>query len=166
VDQHPELDVICGHAWAIDRHDRHLRRIWSEPFGRRSTAYGAAVQIQPSTFIRSSAFKKIRGFNVDNRSNWDGELLIDLYLSGAKIGICDEFLSCYRLHGISITNSGKLEAQISAFGQRRFEMLLGRPCRWYDWLAAAMLRGIKHFSHPVALLERLRFGPIYRRGAS
>ena len=164
--EHPKLDVVCGHAWVIDRHDKRLRRVWSETYNRIPVAYGAAVQIQPSTFIRQAAFRKTNGFNVENRSNWDGELLVDLFQSGAAIGVCDEFLSCYRLHEVSITNSGKLEELIAVWSRRRFEKLMKRPSQSFDDSMSTILRLWKHLTHPRELMERLQYGPIYRRGAT
>lgn len=162
--RHPEVDVVCGHAYVTDRHDSRLRRVWSEPFRRIFVAYGAAVQIQPSTFIRKSAFKRSGGFNVKNRSTWDGELLVDLYLTGARFSSMPYFLSTYRLHATSITNSGALEVQAREESLGRFERLMGRPFCERDKPMALALRVVKHVSNPVALVERLRFGPIYRRG--
>lgn len=160
---HPDVDVLLGHAWIIDHRDRRLRRTWSEPYRRWMVAYGAATQIQPSTFIRREAFIRSGGFNVANRSNWDGELLIDLFRTGARFAIVDAFLSCYRLHPVSITSSGKLDQQIAIFSLRRFERLMGRPYAWYDRHISGILRLFKHLTQPKPLLERLRFGPIYRR---
>lgn len=164
LDDHPQFDVICGHAWVTDRHDNRLRRVWSEPFGRLPVAYGAAVQIQPSTFIRRASFIRSGGFRVENRSNWDGELLVDLFQTGASIGICNEFLSCYRLHDVSITNSGRMDDLIRLWNDRRFEKLMNRRPRSLDRGLAWMLRLAKHATHPRGLKERLMYGPLYRRG--
>lgn len=160
---HPEFDVVCGHAWVTDRQDRRLRRVWSEPYRPLLVAYGAAVQIQPSTFIRKAAFLRSGGFNVENRSNWDGELLLSLHQSGARIGIVDAFLSCYRLHETSITNSGALETRIRAWRRQQFERMMGRSFTRFDTHIARGLRMVKHISAPRAALERLSRGPIYRR---
>lgn len=160
---HPEYDVICGHAYATDAQDRKLRRVWSEPYRRLLVAYGAGVQIQPSTFIRRQAFYRSGGFNTANRSNWDGELLADLHLSGARIGICPEFLSCYRLHDTSITNTDKLDALIAAWSRRAFEKLMKRPRRNSDRYIAVALRLFKHAAHPQALAERVLRGPMRKR---
>jgi glycosyltransferase involved in cell wall biosynthesis len=160
----PDVDVICGHCWIVDPDDKHLRRAWSEPFTRLSSAYGAAVQIQPSTFFRQAAFRRTKGFNVENRSNWDGELLVDLFLSGARIEIIDAFLSYYRLHEVSITNSGTLSDLMAIAFQRRFEKLMGRKWNRLDSLIALMLRAAKHIRNPQALAERLALGPVYLRG--
>ena len=161
---HPEYDVICGHAWVTDRDDKRLRRVWSEPYRRIAVAYGAAVQIQPSTFIRRQAYIKSGGFNADNKSGWDGELLDELYLSGASIGIIDEFISTYRLHGGSITNSGRLLAQMKKGREVRFERLMQRPSLPYDKYVSLLFRLWKHMNSPLATWERIAHGPIFNRG--
>lgn len=159
-----DVGVVCGHAWIIDNNDVRLRRVWSEPFGRLMVAYGAAIQIQPSTFIRRDVFVASDGFNIDNRSNWDGELLVDLFLSNVRIKIIDEFLSCYRLHSVSITNSGKLGYLIEVYGKRRFEKLVGRRYYSVDKFIAILFHLLKYLSRPRAFLERIRYGSVYRRG--
>lgn len=161
---HPEYDVICGHGYATDAADTKIRRIWSEPFRPLFVAHGMAVQIQPSTFIRAAAFRKAGGFNIENRSNWDGELMADLHLSGARIGIIPEFLSCYRLHDESITNTDKLDALIAIWRKRVFEKLMRRPRRGLDRPVALSLRLLKHALQPQALAERLTRGRMRKRG--
>lgn len=161
---HPDYDVICGHAWVTDRHDKRLRRVWSEPYRRLSVAYGASVQIQPSTFIRRDAFIKSGGFNIKNKSSWDGELLLDLFLSGSRIEIIEEFLSTYRLHAVSITNSGKLSALIAQSNESRFIRLMGRARRPSDLYVATFFRLWKHMRSPLAVWERLARGPVFNRG--
>ena len=103
---HPKADVVCGHCWLIDECGRLLRRVWSDPYQRELVAYGYAIQIQPSTYFRSEAFARIDGFNVRNRISWDGELMLDFAISGARIEVIDKFLSLYRVHGKSITGAG------------------------------------------------------------
>jgi len=163
-EQHPEFDVVSGHAWITDKDDVRLRRAWSDAFAPVPTAYGTAILIQPSTFIRRAAYIASGGFNVENRSNWDADLMVDLHLSGARFGLIEEFLSCYRLHETTITNSGRLDGKIRAHAASRFARLMGREYTAADrfvrmgWLLA------KYARRPAALTERLRYGPIYRRG--
>jgi glycosyltransferase involved in cell wall biosynthesis len=163
-EQHRDIDVVSGHAWIIDRHDSRLRRAWSEPYGRLTVAYGAAIQIQPSTFFRRGAYLATGGFNLQNRSSWDSELMVDLYLSGAQFGIIDKFLSCYRLHEVSITNSGALDAHMKAWSTRRFERLMAREPIGMDRFMKLAFCAVKHARRPAALFERLRYGKVYRRG--
>tara|TARA_R110000868_G_scaffold128417_2_gene336489 strand:- start:9490 stop:10293 length:804 start_codon:yes stop_codon:yes gene_type:complete len=164
IEANPQYDVVCGHAWVTDQDDRRLRRVWSETFRPTFVAYGAAIQIQPSTFIRREAFLKSGGFNIENRSNWDGELLVDLYRTGARIGILNEFLSCYRLHETSITNTDKLDNLIAIWRNRCFEMLMKRQRRGYDFFVGIVLRLCKHAMNLPALVERLLRGPMRKRG--
>ena len=161
---HPSTDVVCGHAWVIDRHDNKLRKVWSEPFRPRFVAAGAAIQIQPSTFFRRSAFDRSGGFNISNKSNWDGELLVDMFRNGANVSVIDEVLSSYRLHNLSITNSGALESLLRLWDERRFEKLMGRKPLPTDRMFDAALRTTKHLLAPRATVERVMRGPIYRRG--
>src|SRR3546814_5458754 len=77
-------------------------------------AHNTSQLIQPSTFFRASAFHKVDGFKTQNRSTWDAELMVDLFLAKAKIDVIPLFLSTYRLHETSITNSGKLEEKMNA----------------------------------------------------
>ena len=163
-EQHRDIEVVSGHGWITDRHGSRLRRIWSEPFERLPVAYGASIRVQPSTFIRRRAYLATAGFNAQNRSNWDSELMVDLHLSGARFGIMDKFLSCYRLHEVSITNSGALEAEMEAWSARRFARLMGRGPIRMDRFIRLAFRAAKHARRPAALFERLRYGPVYRRG--
>jgi glycosyltransferase involved in cell wall biosynthesis len=163
-DTRPEVDVVCGHAWVIDGQDRILRKVWSEPFERIPVAFGAAVQIQPSSFIRRRAFEIVSGFNIENRASWDSELFVDLYRAGAKFQIVNAILSGYRLHATSITNSGSHDDKIMRWSRRRFEILMGRPYRSTDAIVNRLLRGFRLFRNPRAAWERLSKGPIHRRG--
>jgi glycosyltransferase involved in cell wall biosynthesis len=154
---HTTTDVICGHAWIVDKAGNRLRRSWSNPYSRVLVAYGAAIQIQPSTFIRAERFRRTKGFNIQNHSCWDAELLLDLALSGARIDIIDEFLSHYRLHGPSVS-----DASPHAIAQERilFEKLMGRPWAQYDQYIASLTFLVRQVRNPRSFFERLRCGNV------
>ena len=160
---HPDVDVAIGHAWLTDRHDRRLRRLWSEPFRRIPVAYGFAIQIQPATFFRASAFARTNGFNNDNRTNWDGELLVDLFTTGAKFGEVDAFLGTYRIYDGTFTSGKAMEERLAEWSRRRFEILMDRPWRASDRLMAAVLRLYKHARDPRAAIERIVRGKVFQR---
>ena len=163
---HPHVDVVCGHANIIDAAGRRLRRVWSDPFRKMYVAYGAAIQIQPSTFIRAEAFRRVRGFNVQNRISWDSELLLDLVLSGARIEILNEFLSLYRVHVAGITGAGLHRDRAAVQFRRKFERLMGRPWRRGDDFVAKGMCVVRQFRNPRAFFERLMRGKVYGRSAS
>ncbi len=160
----PETDVICGHGWIVDGDDRKIRKVWSDPYRPAAVAHGAAIQIQPSTFIRRSAFLKAGGFRASNRSNWDGELMLDLHLSGARIDVVDAFWSHYRLHETSITNSGSHDEKIRRWADHRFRRLAGRGRRPSDRWMTMYWKLWRQARNPAGFWERLRRGAIYRRG--
>src|SRR3546814_16831633 len=97
--------------WSSDVYscDLHLRRVWSHRPTRIGLAHNTSQLIQPSTFFRASAFHKVDGFKTKNRSTWDAELKVELFLAKAKIDVIPLFLITYRLQEPSIHNSGKSE---------------------------------------------------------
>lgn len=163
---HPEVDVAIGHAWLTDRNDNRLRRLWSEPFRRVTVAYGFSIQIQPATFFRAAAFARSGGFNIDNRVTWDGELLVDLYMSGARFAQIEAFLGTYRIYQGTFTSGKATRAQFAAWGQRRFEKMMARPWRPTDNIVAIGLRLYKHARHPRAMIERIFRGKVFQRKTS
>lgn len=162
----PEVDVAIGHAWLTDRHDNRLRRLWSEPFRRVTAAYGFSIQIQPATFFRSAAFARSGGFNIDNRVTWDGELLVDLFMSGARFAQIDAFLGTYRIYEGTFTSGKATREQFAAWDQRRFEKMMARKWRSSDNIVAIGLRLYKHARDPRALMERIFRGKVFQRKTS
>ncbi len=157
---HPDVDVITGHGNVIDADGRHLRRNYSDRFSLRAVAYDACVSVQPSTFFRRSAYLRTFGFNESNRSNWDGELLVDMARAGARFALADRLMSCHRMHPTSISGSRKLAEAYFAYRRRMFETIVGRPPRRADALIGGAFRLLKHLSHPRATAERMLRGPI------
>lgn len=163
----PALDVLCGHSWMIDENDAQLRRAWSDPWNPASQAYVTSIQMQPSTYFRAAMFRKVGGFsaNDDIRLGWDGELLTDMCLAGAKMKVVDAFMSNFRLHQEGLTAAGYDEARWRQWRERQFRKIMGRDMSpmddylWYWWFARRQIR------NPRALLERLLRGRVYKRFA-
>ena len=155
------VDVVCGHGNIIDGESNYKRHVFSDSFSIQAAAYGAALAIQPSTFFRQEIYKHAGGFNSNNKSNWDGELLIDMALAGASIEILDKFLSCYRVHGESITGTGRLANLHAEHSSRMFEKIMHRPYKKHDDFLRIYYRIKKHFKNPIATFERIVHGPIF-----
>lgn len=161
--RYPDCDVICGNGYVIDAHGALVRRVYSDRFALRAAAYGAAIAIQPSTFFRADAYRAAGGFNIENRSNWDGELVVDMALAGARFRNVPDFLSCYRVYSESITGSARMAAAHQHFEDRMFRKILGRDRHRFDGIAAAWFRVAKHLSNPRATYERVVHGPVFGR---
>jgi glycosyltransferase involved in cell wall biosynthesis len=163
LEEKPGVDVISGDCEIIDEHDHVLRTSYSDRFSLRRYAYGAGILMQPSTFFRAGAYRRTRGFNVENRSNWDGELFVDMALAGAGFARSRQTWSQYRIHQTSITGTGKLDAAISAYRERMFRCIVGRPPRARDRWIGASYKVLKYVETPLAMQQRLLHGPVYRR---
>lgn len=158
---HPNLDVISGHSIILDEEGNIVRTSHSDPFSLRAVAYGSCVLMQASTFFKKDAFRLIRGFNVGNLSNWDGELFVDMALNGAKYGLVNDIWSGYRVHANSVTGSKNLDALINIYGLNIFKKIMGRDKRLYDNILSIGYRLAKHIKNPAGLYQRIAHGPIY-----
>lgn len=159
---HPEIDVVSGHCWIIDAEGNVRRRFYSDHYSLLMARYGASILAQPSTFFRAGMFRKALGFNVENRSNWDGELYVDMALAGARFALLPMFLSSYRVHQSSITGTGKLHAMHHTHGRRMFEKIARRSPGGVDIVLALGARLLRKLLNPRDTFERIRRGSIFR----
>lgn len=163
LQSNPDVDVVSGDCEVIDGYGNLLRISHSDRFSLNRYAYGAGILMQPSTFFRAAAYRRTAGFNRANRSNWDGELFVDMAQAGARFARSRRVWSQYRIHGTSITGTGKMDAAIAAYRERMFHAIVGRPWRTRDRLIGASYRMLKYLETPAAVHQRLLHGPIYRR---
>jgi glycosyltransferase involved in cell wall biosynthesis len=150
---HPECDMAMGNGYKIDGQGRKTRHYVARDFSVRRFFYGGTQWLQQSTFFRSSAFQQSPRFNTQNRTSWDGELFLNLASRGAKIGYIDADLGGFRIHGESISGSGRLNEQYQKDCQRIFRQMTGRDWQKTDELvrfffrAEGFLKGIVQW-HP------------------
>jgi glycosyltransferase involved in cell wall biosynthesis len=145
---HPDVDVLCGNGYEIDRFGQRVRKIFSSDWSPEAYGYGAANVVQQATFIRSTAFKMAGGFNDENVTCWDGELLVDLALTGARFMRVDDFLGEFRLYPTSITGSGRLDEVLQKDRLRINDKIFGSRKRRGRWVAPAVYRLRKYVAHP------------------
>jgi len=160
---HPDMDVVSGHSNIVDEHDQILRRFYSDKFSLYMYAYGACVIAQPSTFFTRRAFQISGGFDIDDKSSWDGTLWVDMALNGMKFGRINRILSAYRLHHNSITGSKKLDREIKIHQQIIFKKIIKRERNIFDNLIKNICRLYKYIQQPRSFSERILYGPIYGR---
>ena len=79
-----DCDIVMGNGFIIDAQGKRIRRIRAAGFTLDRYFYGGATWLQQATFFRRAAFEAVGGFNVNNRSCWDGELLVDMVRRGAQ----------------------------------------------------------------------------------
>ena len=106
--RHDQVDVLCGAIRIIDEHGVVAsRKRTADRFDLRRYAAGICTVGQQATFFRAKAYHAVGGFNMTNRICWDGELLVDLALYGARFVTVRRALGDFRIYETSITGSGK-----------------------------------------------------------
>jgi glycosyltransferase involved in cell wall biosynthesis len=155
LERHPDADAVTGDLLIVDVRGA-VRRRTSSPtvFSARHYARGLCRVLQPSTFFRRRAFERTAGFNVANRTCWDGELFLDMSLAGARFARCRELLAGFRLHAAGISGSGRLNAVYRRDQQRLLEKVLGRPPG--PWGNAQHRAGVQ-LVRLLAIVDQLRY---------
>lgn len=152
----PEAALIQGNALVIDPGGRPVSVALPDPFSLRSYGYGACRIIHPGSAIRRSWFEALGGFNVQNRTCWDGEMFVQLALAGGRIETVDRWLSCYRVHPGAISSSADFSAGYTPERRRLFRAITGRSWRLYDRLTSVVFRAAILIARPRHLLRRRR----------
>ena len=127
-DSNPNCDVLHGSIRIIDDSGRCVSVKPSMKFSLRGYALGYSVVYQQATFFRKAIFDQTE-FNLNNRTCWDGELIVDMALAGARIHRTRKILGEFRIYPESITGSGRLLQQIKLDHARISHKILGRNLR-------------------------------------
>lgn len=166
LEAHKEIDVVSGHSNLIDPHDRFLRRLYSDRVSLNRYIYGGVILIQPSTFFRQRSFRQVGGFNTLNKTNWDGELFLDMALAGCKFAVLEEFWSEYRIHAVSMTGSKANAQRIHETRVKTFAKIKGREPNSLDRLVRFGYRILRHVLNLPDTWERICRGPVFGRKVS
>lgn len=130
--EHPECDIVFGSGHTMDGDGKWLKHYSAGRFTVANYFYGGAVWLQQATFFRAEIFRRVQGFNVDNRTSWDGELFVRMASEGARAGYIKKDLAGFRIHGTSISGTGKLNEQYKRDCRRVFAEVRGRTWGWQD----------------------------------
>ncbi len=137
---HPDCDMAMGDGYTIDGKGQKLRHYQARDFTTKRFFYGGTRWLQQSTFFRADAFRRSPGFNLENRTCWDGELFVNIANQGARIGYIHADLAGFRIHEASISGSGRMNNQFRADSRRIFRQLRGRNWKPLDDLLSYFYR--------------------------
>ncbi len=146
----PDVDVIYGDGFFMDGSGRRGKPIFSSEWNTFGYAHGVVTILQPATFFRRSALPKAAPFNKSNKTCWDGELLVDLAMNGARFKRVSGNFACFRIHSKSITGSGTNSNEYRRDSERIAERILKRKKRGLDSFMRLFYFAVKHISRPVA----------------
>lgn len=152
---HPAASVVCGDGVVINADGRVLRIGRSSTIGRRRSSYRISTTFQPSLFVRAEAFRAVRGFNTENTTCWDGELLVDLAIAGYLSVHSYRLWSAFTLHDQSISGTGRLEVQFERDRLRLFSKAMGRSATMLDRSIIRFARPLRWATSPRSLVHRV-----------
>jgi glycosyltransferase involved in cell wall biosynthesis len=124
--KNPKCDMAFGNGHVIDGSGNKVRHCKARGFTPIRYFYGGTQWLQQSTFFRAVAFRQSPGFNMNNRTSWDGELFVTMVSQGARPGYIDADLSGFRIYPGSISGSGSNQQQYEADCRRIFQQVRGR----------------------------------------
>jgi glycosyltransferase involved in cell wall biosynthesis len=151
-----DVDAILGNGILIDAKGNTRRRMKSSRFSLADFAHGAMTFVQQGHYFRRAAYDASGGFNIANRTSWDGELLVDMALAGARFANIPERLGAFRLYGDTITGSGRLAEQMARDLARINAKALGRPPQPTDRFVAPLRLLARRLADPAATLDGVR----------
>jgi glycosyltransferase involved in cell wall biosynthesis len=123
--EHPDCDFMMGGGHKIDRNGNPYHSVRARDFTVRRFCYAATRWLQQSTFFRREVFLRSPGFNIDNRTSWDGELFVTMINQGARVGYISSDLSAFRIHQKSITGSQRMQEEYNRDRWRMFKLFMG-----------------------------------------
>lgn len=131
-ESNPQCDIVMGNGYIVDSNGRSLRHVRARDFTVRRYLCGGIRWLQQATFFRREAFGLSPGFNTENRTSWDGELFVSMVHMGATVGYIDADLAAFRIHGASISGTGRLLDAYRNDCKRIFRQIRGRDWRAID----------------------------------
>ena len=155
-EQSPECDIVMGNGYTVDGDGKRIRGIRAAGFTLQRYFYGGATWLQQATFFRRRAFTAVGGFNVNNRSCWDGELVVDMVRQGARVKYLDQDLAHFRIHPKSITGSQRHGEMMRADAERMFSASCGRSWTTMDTVRAYLFRMERVLTQPGAVESAIR----------
>lgn len=159
--RHPNCEILIGAVKIADAKGKLKLRGRVADWPTKIRLMGGVFQyFQQGTFFRRASFEGIGGFNVENRTCWDRELIVDMILAGSPVTVTSRPLGAFRIHSASITAKGPSErywcdqARIHSKICRQFGGRIGRgtshwlhfearwnPLRWLRQLRPARRNG-------------------------
>ena len=94
--------------------------------------FRSSIIFQPSTFFSRELYSQINGFNPNNHTCWDYELLIDLLSVGAEHHLFKETIAAFRIYPESITGSGRYDEACKIDMNRIFKKYKKRKFNYFD----------------------------------
>lgn len=155
----PRAAAVYGDGYKANFEGKIVRRVVSTSFSPRKYVYGGCLVLQQSTFYRAEAFRAVGGFNFQNKTSWDAEILLDMTLRKLQVVHVPGYWAIFRIHSESITGSQRLAEEYRKTNARCFQKVIGRPKNVIDQLVVMFVKAYSLLAEPrstaVRILDRL-----------
>lgn len=123
---HPSTDVMLYGGKIYFEDTLIYKNVYPSKPHAKGLVTGAMTFLQQGMFFRAQLFKAVGGFNEDNFSSWDGELLLDFILLQAKFQRQMERVAVFRIYSGSITGSQRFALSYEQDQLRMFNRVFGK----------------------------------------
>ena len=148
------LDVLLAGGVRVNENGTIESTFYPSKVSKKSYVNGAVTFFQQGMFFRSDLFHRVGGFNIQNNTSWDGELLLQFLLAGAKFRRTMDTIAAFRIYSESITGSQRLSAQLKLDHSRMYELVYGAG-QSPLLLTQLYYRALKLFADPIYLYKRI-----------
>lgn len=152
--ENSDIDVLLAGGLRVNEIGETEYAFYPSKVSPQSYVYGAVTLFQQGMFFKSNLFREVGGFNINNTSCWDGELLLAFLLKGAKFKRAMQKIAAFRIYPESITGSQRFANQNKIDNIRMFEMVYGKAKKPNN-LIKMYYRVQKLFGDPVYLYKRI-----------
>ena len=149
-----DLDVVLAGGLRVNEIGESQFSFYPSNVSAKSYVNGAVTLFQQGMFFKSELFRSVGGFNIENKSCWDGELLLSFILKGARFTRIMEKVAAFRFYPESITGSQRFADRFKVDHRRMFEMVYGSN-RVPNQFSVMYYRAKKLLGDPVYLYKRL-----------
>ncbi len=132
----PDTDALLCNGWMVDHNGQPLRELRAGAATLDKLFNSAGRMFQQGMSFRLDALHRCGGFNIDNRTCWDFELLCALLASGKPAQSLAQRVGAFRLHGGSLTGGAagqRHQARYHADKLRIVESYLGSTAGNSRW---------------------------------
>jgi glycosyltransferase involved in cell wall biosynthesis len=156
--RYPDAGALFAGAWIVDGDGAPLRCLDALPVSLRALLLNRTPVIQQGFSFTMDAFHKAGGFNAENRTCWDYELICGMAAKGLRLHSLPGRIGAFRLHGQGLSGGVGGAAHDACYRADIDRIKLRYSSRPRDALARLVERSgtlFKHALHPAWTLERL-----------
>jgi glycosyltransferase involved in cell wall biosynthesis len=149
----PGVDLIVYGGYRVNEFGGYVRKFYPSRISEKSYVNGAVTFFQQGMFFKAALYKKTSGFNLNNKSCWDGELLLSFLMMNVKYLRIMKCVASFRVYPESITGSQRFAEQFKNDHQRMYELVYGRGKK-SNFLKKLYYRLVKIFFDPLYFFFR------------